>query len=174
MDGRAGIIDFDIYDEGDYAHIIIRDNGKGIGINELPHIFERFYRTDSSRNSKKGGSGIGLAIGNACVALSGAVIGQSMSFFDVGYGSGMVVVGLASVIIGETIMGRHGVTVGLISAVVGSCLYRMFIAAALKVDLFPAYSLKLISAVIVIIALAIPTLQKKLGSRRHKGGASRC
>ena len=62
MDGRAGIIDFDIYDEGDYAHIIIRDNGKGIGINELPHIFERFYRTDSSRNSKKGGSGIGLAI----------------------------------------------------------------------------------------------------------------
>ena len=116
----------------------------------------------------------GLAIGNACVALSGAVIGQSMSFFDVGYGSGMVVVGLASVIIGETIMGRHGVTVGLISAVVGSCLYRMFIAAALKVDLFPAYSLKLISVVIVIIALAIPTLQKKLGSRRHKGGASRC
>ena len=116
----------------------------------------------------------GLAIGNACVALSGAVIGQSMSFFDVGYGSGMVVVGLASVIIGETIMGRHGVTVGLISAVVGSCLYRMFIAAALKVDLFPAYSLKLISAVIVIIALAIPTLQKKLGSRKHKGGASRC
>ena len=62
MEGRAGIIDFDIYDEGDYAHIIIRDNGKGIGINELPHIFERFYRTDSSRNSKKGGSGIGLAI----------------------------------------------------------------------------------------------------------------
>lgn len=41
-------------------HIIIRDNGKGIGINELPLIFERFYRTDSSRNSKKGGSGIGL------------------------------------------------------------------------------------------------------------------
>ena len=116
----------------------------------------------------------GLAIGNACVALSGAVIGQSMSFFDVGYGSGMVVVGLASVIIGETIMGKHGVTVGLTSAVVGSCLYRMFIAAALKVDLFPAYSLKLISAVIVIIALAIPTIQKKIGGHRRKGGASKC
>ena len=116
----------------------------------------------------------GLAIGNACVALSGAVIGQSMSFFDVGYGSGMVVVGLASVIIGETIMGKHGVTVGLTSAVVGSCLYRMFIAAALKVGLFPAYSLKLISAVIVIIALAIPTIQKKIGGHRRKGGASKC
>ena len=116
----------------------------------------------------------GLAIGNACVALSGAVIGQSMSFFDVGYGSGMVVVGLASVIIGETILGKHGVTLGLISAVIGSCLYRMFIAAALKVDLFPAYSLKLISAVIVIIALAIPTLQKKFGGHKRKGGASKC
>ena len=43
-------------------HVIIKDNGKGIGINELPHIFERFYRTDSSRNSAQGGSGIGLAI----------------------------------------------------------------------------------------------------------------
>ena len=71
-------------------------------------------------------------------------------------------------------MGKHGVTVGLTSAVVGSCLYRMFIAAALKVDLFPAYSLKLISAVIVIIALAIPTIQKKIGGHRRKGGASKC
>lgn len=114
----------------------------------------------------------GLAIGNACVALSGAVIGQSMSFFDVGYGSGMVVVGLASVIIGETILGRRSVTMGLVSAVVGSCLYRMFIAVALKVEMFPAYSLKLISAVIVIIALAIPAIQKKLGARKRKGGAA--
>lgn len=59
---RKGRISVDIYDEGDYVHIIIADNGKGIGTEELPHIFERFYRTDSSRNSKQGGSGIGLAI----------------------------------------------------------------------------------------------------------------
>lgn len=59
---RKGHIDMDVFDEGEYMHIIIKDNGKGIGINELPHIFERFYRTDSSRNSKQGGSGIGLAI----------------------------------------------------------------------------------------------------------------
>lgn len=51
-----------VYDEGDYAHIVIADNGKGIGARELPRIFERFYRTDSSRNSRQGGSGIGLAI----------------------------------------------------------------------------------------------------------------
>lgn len=59
---RKGHIDFDVFDEGKYMHVIIKDNGKGIGINELPHIFERFYRTDSSRNSAQGGSGIGLAI----------------------------------------------------------------------------------------------------------------
>lgn len=59
---RKGLIEIDIFDEGDYAHIIMKDNGKGIGIKELPHIFERFYRTDDSRNSKQGGSGIGLAI----------------------------------------------------------------------------------------------------------------
>lgn len=62
VEGRKGIINIDIYDEGDYAHIIINDNGQGIRMSELPHIFERFYRTDKSRNSKKGGSGIGLAI----------------------------------------------------------------------------------------------------------------
>lgn len=59
---RQCVIAIDVYDEGEYAHIIMRDNGKGIGPAELPHIFERFYRTDDSRNSTQGGSGIGLAI----------------------------------------------------------------------------------------------------------------
>jgi len=59
---RKGVISIDIFDEEVYAHVIIKDNGRGIGTNELPRIFERFYRTDSSRNSKQGGSGIGLAI----------------------------------------------------------------------------------------------------------------
>lgn len=59
---RKGKISIDVYDERDYAHIVIADNGKGIGVSELPRIFERFYRTDSSRNSRQGGSGIGLAI----------------------------------------------------------------------------------------------------------------
>ena len=102
----------------------------------------------------------GLAMGNACVALSGAVIGQSMSFFDVGYGPGMVVVGLASVIIGETLLGKRSVTLGLFSAIAGSVIYRMFIAVALKVELFPAYGLKLVSAVIVVLALALPALKE--------------
>lgn len=59
---RKGHISIKVYDEGTYVHIIMQDNGKGIGSKELPHIFERFYRTDDSRNSSQGGSGIGLAI----------------------------------------------------------------------------------------------------------------
>lgn len=61
-EGRKGKIDIDLYDEGDYVHIVMADNGKGIAGKDISRIFERFYRTDESRNSKQGGSGIGLAI----------------------------------------------------------------------------------------------------------------
>lgn len=59
---RPGRIRIDIYDEGEYAHIAMADNGKGIAAADLPKIFDRFYRTDRARNSSTGGSGIGLAI----------------------------------------------------------------------------------------------------------------
>lgn len=62
MDKKHGIINIRILDVGDFVQIEIEDNGKGIGAAELPYIFDRFYRTDSSRNSSKGGSGIGLSI----------------------------------------------------------------------------------------------------------------
>ncbi len=62
MDKKKGIINIRILDVGDFVQIEIEDNGKGIGQKELPYIFDRFYRTDSSRNSSTGGSGIGLSI----------------------------------------------------------------------------------------------------------------
>lgn len=105
---------------------------------------------------------LGLIIANAFVGLSGALICQYQMFSDVGYGTGMVVIGLASIIIGETICGRHSVGVGIISACVGSAVYRIIIALALRFEIFPSYALKLISAVIVALSIAIPTAKKVL------------
>ena len=62
MDKRDKFMAIRLLDEEEYVHIEVEDNGKGIGNRELPYIFDRFYRTDSSRNSAMGGSGIGLAI----------------------------------------------------------------------------------------------------------------
>lgn len=62
LDKPHGVIDIRILDEGDSVHIEIEDNGKGIAQKDLGRIFERFYRTDASRNSAQGGSGIGLSI----------------------------------------------------------------------------------------------------------------
>ena len=62
LDKRKGIINIRIKDVGDFIEVGIEDNGRGIATRDLPNIFDRFYRTDASRNSQKGGSGIGLSI----------------------------------------------------------------------------------------------------------------
>lgn len=73
-DKEQGIINIRIKDQKDYVHFEIEDNGKGVSPNDLPYIFERFYRTDSSRNSKKGGSGIGLSIVKKIIEAHGGTI----------------------------------------------------------------------------------------------------
>ena len=85
----------------------------------------------------------------------------------------MVVVGLASVIIGETIVGHRSVTLGLISAVLGSVIYRFIIALALEASIFPAYALRVVSAVIVVIALAVPVARKRAYDRGTRKKAQR-
>lgn len=114
---------------------------------------------------------LGFAIGNACVALSGGLLCQYQKYADINYAVGMVVVGLASIIIGEAFFGRRSVTIGFISVVVGSTAYRFIIALALQVKLFDAYWLKFISAVIVVIALSLPVLKnyfQKMFARAKK------
>lgn len=111
---------------------------------------------------------LGIVIANACVGLSGALICQYQMFSDVGYGTGMVVIGLASIIIGETICGRHGVSVGIVSACLGSAVYRIIIALALRFEIFPSYALKIISAVIVALSIAIPTAKNAVINARIK------
>ncbi len=105
---------------------------------------------------------VALALANALVSLSGALIAQTGGFADVNGGNGMIVVGLASVIIGEVLFGKRGLAVGLISAVVGSVVYRLIIALALKSNFFTADALKLLSAVIVGITLSVPAIKKAI------------
>ena len=88
-------------------------------------------------------------------------------------GVGIVVVGLASVIIGETLLGRRGVTFGLFSALAGALIYRLIVAAAIKSNIFPAYGLKLVSAAIVALALSLPAIRRSLRFRRLKKEARR-
>lgn len=112
----------------------------------------------------------GVMLANALVALSGALLCQQQRYADLNCGSSMLVMGLASVIIGRVLFGDRGIVVSLISAVAGSLLYRVIIQAAYKVEM-PSYAVKLLSTVIVICALAVPLLRRK-GSRRQEGGGA--
>ena len=101
---------------------------------------------------------IGLMLSNSLTALSGAVIAQYQKTADINLGTGMVIIGLASLIIGETLLpkGKPGVKVA--GAILGSILYRFIIALALRMDL-PSECLKLISAVIVALAIGLPAIK---------------
>jgi putative tryptophan/tyrosine transport system permease protein len=101
---------------------------------------------------------IGLALANALVAFSGGVVAQYQGFADVGMGLGMIVAGLAAVIIGETLIRPRGVGSTLIAVAAGSVLYRVVIAAALFIGLGPT-DMRLVTSLIVIVALAVPRLR---------------
>jgi len=107
---------------------------------------------------------LGVAISNGLVALAGALVAQNQQFSDVNMGIGMIVMGLAAVIIGEALIHPRGVTSMLLAAFVGTFLYRLFITVAFRLGLAPG-NLKLITALLVIMAMAIPYIQKKL---RHE------
>ena len=107
-------------------------------------------------------------ISNGLVGLSSALLAQYQGFADVNSGSGMLVVGLASVIIGEVIVGKRGLEIGFFSSIFGSIIYRYIIAAATKSQIFPAYALKLVSACIVAAALALPAIRYQMGLSKMK------
>ncbi|MBZ4666327.1 ABC transporter permease [Mahella sp.] len=101
----------------------------------------------------------GLALSNGLVALSGGLVAQYQGFADVGMGIGTIVAGLASVIIGEMIMGERNIGYATMSALVGSFIYRLSIAIALRLG-FAATDLKLLTTILVIIALTTPQIRK--------------
>ncbi|WP_051091187.1 ABC transporter permease [Paenibacillus massiliensis] len=105
---------------------------------------------------------VGVSLSNGLVALSGAFIAQQSGFADITMGIGMIVIGLASVIIGEAIFGAKTVFRATIAVILGSIVYRFVVAIALQIKWFESSDLKLITAIIVIIALVVPTIRRAL------------
>ena len=110
---------------------------------------------------------IGLAVSNSITALSGAVLAQYQKTADINLGTGMVIIGLASLIIGETLFRKGKTWVKILGAIICCIVYRFIIANALRLDL-PSEGLKQVSAVIVALAIALPNI------RKAKGGKAKC
>jgi putative ABC transport system permease protein len=112
----------------------------------------------------------GLAISNGLIALAGALLAQYQGFADVQMGIGMVVWGLASVIIGEALVGTRRLGFAIIGAIMGSELFRLLVAIALRWGLNPN-DLKLITAAFVFLALFLPNLLAKFSATRVRSPA---
>ena len=106
----------------------------------------------------------GMALSNALIALGGALYVQTQGGSDISMGLGTIVIGLAAVIIGETLMPSRALIIITLATVVGAVLYRLFIALALQADFIglQAQDLNLITAVLVGVALVLPKLKAKL------------
>ena len=119
---------------------------------------------------------VGLCISGSLTALSGAVLAQYQKSCDINLGTGMVTIALASLIIGETLVGKGGMLRRALGAVVGSCLYRLFVAVALRLNV-PAECMKLVSALIVAVAIASPALKRYAAFQKQKAarrGGAKC
>ena len=120
---------------------------------------------------------VGLCLANVLTALSGAVVGQYQKTVDINSGTGIVVIGLACLIIGETLLGRRSAKKGVIAAILGSIVYRFIYAIVFSTKIVPVECLKLLTAVIVALAIASPSIrrwfafQKRKMSARTKEGA---
>ena len=112
---------------------------------------------------------IGLMLSNSMTALSGAVLAQYQKTADINLGTGMVIIGLASLIIGETLLPKGKMWMKIMGAILGSIVYRFIIAVALRLDL-PSECLKLISATIVALAIGLPAIKAAAKPATSKGG----
>ena len=122
---------------------------------------------------------VGLCVANAFTALSGCLLAQSQKSVNIDIGTGMVTIALASLLIGGTFMGRGSIPKRAVGVVLGSFIFRLVYAVALRFDM-PASMLKLVSSVIVIIAISgpylkgrIPILRRRLGHGREARGTEK-
>ncbi|MFB4169722.1 ABC transporter permease [Virgibacillus sp. JSM 102003] len=114
---------------------------------------------------------LGLGVSNAFVALSGALVAQYGGFADVGLGIGMIITGLASVIIGEALFGKRTIAITTVAVIGGAIIYRIVVTLALRVEFLETGDMKLITALLVVAALITPKImkaQKEKKRRRQK------
>ena len=122
---------------------------------------------------------LGFALANGLVSLSGAMYAQYSSAGDTNSGTGMLVVGLASIIIGEIFFKKHSILFGILAAIIGATAYRYVLAFAMGLGMDSNYT-KLFSAVIVAIAIAVPAVKGytvdfyKRYILKGRGGDSKC
>lgn len=119
---------------------------------------------------------LGMAISNGLIALAGAIFVQTQGGADISIGVGTIVIGLAAVIIGETILPAKKMRWITLSAIVGAILYKFFIQIALSNDTlraigFGPQDVNLVTALLVVIALILPKIKSKIWSNRHKHAA---
>ena len=111
---------------------------------------------------------LGIGLSNGLVALSGALIAQHGGFADAGMGIGMIIIGLASVIIGEALFGAKTIARATLAVILGSIIYRIVVTFALRADFLEAGDMKLITALLVIVALVMPkAIQRRKEKRRR-------
>ena len=115
---------------------------------------------------------VGLCISGSLTALSGALLAQYQKSCDIDVGTGMVTIALASLIIGETLLGKRSMVTRVAGVAFGSCLYRFIVAVALRFNV-PAAAMKLVSALIVAVAIAMPAVRQKLAFEQRKQAARR-
>jgi len=116
---------------------------------------------------------VGLCVSNALTALSGAMVGQYQKTVDINSGTGIVVIGLACLIIGETVLGRRTVTKGVLAVMIGSVIYRFIYAVVFYTKVVPVECLKLLTAVIVALAIAAPSIRKWAAFQQRKLAAGK-
>lgn len=111
---------------------------------------------------------VGLAVANSLTALSGALVGQYQSTVDINSGTGIVVIALACLIIGESVLGKKSILKGIIAALIGSIIYRMIYAIILYTKVIPVQGLKLMTAIVVALAIFAPTFKAWLAFQKQK------
>lgn len=117
---------------------------------------------------------VGLCMANAFIALSGGILAQYQRFASVDIGNGLVIIGLASIIIGGAIFSKHSVGAGISGAVAGSVIYRLLLVVAISSSFISASNLKLATAVLVALVISYPAIKSAKELHKKRRAAREC